>query len=334
MNRARPNGWLTPTANQLLQTHLNMAQDIRKLLPVSDWTLEVNRFAFMRMEDGSICGADSQNGRLRNFKSAEEFVCAQQHGRCVCCGGRIDHYHHIMPRHKSGSDSPENLAGLCKECHANVHTGKLSLAKLGQAKKYAALSILNQVIPYIYDGLVAMFGENHVHVCDGWQAAEQRKRLGFGKTHDADAVCIASVGNGSAPMHIPQPFEVKQFRRHNLANIHSQRERTYKLYGVTVAKNRNPRFEQQGDSLEDFLASLPAAWRQDVCRQLTVIPSKGHCNTKGRYLPGNLFFYEGRRHVLSGQRSNGKYYRAVGMGDKNFPSKDCRVVHAGGLVYI
>ena len=27
----------------------------------------------------------------------------------------------------------------------------------------------------IYDGLVAMFGENHVHVYDGWQTAEQHK---------------------------------------------------------------------------------------------------------------------------------------------------------------
>ena len=96
---------------------------------------------------------------------------------CACCGGRIDRYHHIAPRHKGGSDGPENLVGLCEECHAKVHTGKLSLTKLGQAKKYAALSILNQVIPYIYDGLVAMFGEDHVHVCDGWQTAELRKRL-------------------------------------------------------------------------------------------------------------------------------------------------------------
>lgn len=253
---------------------------------------------------------------------------------CACCGGRIDRYHHIAPRHKGGSDGPENLVGLCEECHAKVHMGKLSLTKLGQAKKYAALSILNQVIPYIYDGLVAMFGEDHVHVCDGWQTAELRKRLGLSKTHDTDAVCIASIGNGSAPTHIPQPCEVKQFRRHNRAIINNQRERTYKLDGVTVAKNRKPQFEQQGDSLEDFLASLPAAWRQDICRQLTVTPSKRYYNTKGRYLPGNLFFYEGRRYVLSGQISGGQYYRAVGMGNKNFPAKDCRVVHAGGLVYI
>lgn len=53
---------------------------------------------------------------------------------CACCGGRIDRYHHIAPRHKGGSDGPENLVGLCEECHAKVHTGKLSLTKLGQAK--------------------------------------------------------------------------------------------------------------------------------------------------------------------------------------------------------
>lgn len=334
MNRARPRSWLTPTANQAVQTHLNMVQDIRKFLPVADWTLEVNRFAFMLMEDGSIRGADFQNGRLRNFNSVEEFVCVQQHGKCACCGGHIDHYHHIMPRHMGGSDGPENLVGLCEACHAKVHTGKLSLEKLGQLKKYAALSILNQAIPYIYDGLVAIFGEDHVHICDGWHTAEQRKRLGFDKAHDTDAVCIASLGNRSLPTHIPQPFEVRQFRRHNRAIINNQRERTYKLDRVTVAKNRKPRIEQQSDSLEDFLASLPAAWVQNICRQLTVIPSKRHYNMKGRYLPGNLFYYKGHRYVLSGQLSNGKQYRAVDMGSKNFPAKECRVVCAGGLVYV
>lgn len=46
-NRTRPEGWLTPTANQLLQTHINLVRKIQKFLPISDVVLEVNKFAFM-----------------------------------------------------------------------------------------------------------------------------------------------------------------------------------------------------------------------------------------------------------------------------------------------
>ena len=334
-NRKRSPQWLTPTANQLVQTHINAVKQICSILPVSDWTLEINRFAFMRMEDGTIRGADFRNGRLKGYKSVDDYVYALQDGKCACCGSSmIDHYHHIRPRHLGGSDGPENIAGLCNKCHRKVHTGELSLDKLGQAKKYAALSVLNQAIPYIYDGLVKLFGEDHVHICFGWQTSEQRKNLGLDKTHDADAVCIASLGNESSPVHVPEPYEVKQFRRHDRAIIHSQRERTYKLDKDTVAKNRKARFEQEGDSLESFLESVPVAWRRDVCLELTVTKSVRHYNTQGRHLPGTVFYYQGRRYVLSGQHSNGAYYRAVGCGKKNFPSKHCHLVEIGGLVHL
>ena len=135
-------------------------------------------------------------------------------------------------------------------------------------------------------------------------------------------------------MHVPEPYEVKQFRRHNRAIIHSQRERTYKLDKDTVAKNRKARFEQEGDSLESFLESVPVAWRRDVCLELTVTKSVRHYNTQGRHLPGTVFYYQGRRYVLSGQHSNGAYYRAVGCGKKNFPSKHCHLVEIGGLVHL
>ena len=63
-NRKRPKGWLTPTARQLLLTHLNVVKRVKRFLPISKIVLEVNRFAFMK-----ICNATcpeaflSQTGR-------------------------------------------------------------------------------------------------------------------------------------------------------------------------------------------------------------------------------------------------------------------------------
>ena len=58
-NRKRKDGWLTPTAEQLLRTHLNLIDKVRKLLPVSEIHIEVNKFAFLRLSDTFATGEDS-----------------------------------------------------------------------------------------------------------------------------------------------------------------------------------------------------------------------------------------------------------------------------------
>lgn len=54
MNRARTKGWLTPTANQLLQSTISLVRKVCKFLPVTDVVLELNEFAFMAMDDPGI----------------------------------------------------------------------------------------------------------------------------------------------------------------------------------------------------------------------------------------------------------------------------------------
>lgn len=337
-NRKRPSGWLTPTATQLLRTHLNMVDKMRAILPITDWCMEVNKFAFMRMEDGSIRGIDFQNGRLKGYKNVEDYIFAIQNGKCACCGKPIACYHHIVPRHKGGSDGPENRVGLCEDCHGKVHTGKLDavIEKIGQKKKYAALSILNQIIPYFYKGLVDRFGEEHVHLCYGYETQGIRTRSALLKAHHTDAMCIASTFLKCNPyLGDASVYEIQQFRRHNWAIINNQRERTYKLDGKTVAKNRRPRFEQKEPSLQDFLNTLPAKERASVCSKLKVIKStRSYHNIYRPYIPGDVFFYNGKRYILSRQHSKGNYVCAFGDKTTNYPSRDCRFVKAGGLVYL
>ena len=110
-NRRRPAGWVTPSVRQLVQTHVNIIRRIRKFLPVDTWTLEINRFAFMRLDDESVVGTDFQNGKLRGYKNEDDYIFHLQDGKCLCCGkDRIDHYHHIVPRSRGrscmGRDEP------------------------------------------------------------------------------------------------------------------------------------------------------------------------------------------------------------------------------------
>lgn len=258
--------------------------------------------------------------------------------------------HHIIPRHKRGSDGPENRIGLCDHCHHLVHIGELDIDAVGMEQKYAALSVLNQAIPYIYQGLVEIFGEDHVHVCQGYETQVFRDLSGLEKDHDADAVCIAALGAGIETVSVKNAdcHELIQFRRHDRSIINNQRERSYKLPQAdekgrvkykTIAKNRRPREEQKGPALSQWFTKIcQEQGLAEAVRLRSVMRadrSRRYKNALERTMPGALFRYHGKVYVLTGQLNNGQYYRAFGHGSKNFPAKHCRIIkHNSGLVYV
>ena len=85
--------------------------------------------------------------------------------------------------------------------------------------------------------------------------------------------------------------------------------------------------------MAEYLESWPPEYREYIRSKLTVTKSKRHYNTKGRLLPGTIFYYEGSRHVKSGQSSGGAAVLAIGAGRKMFNTKRCVFVPSGGLVY-
>lgn len=341
-NRKRPEGWLTPTATQLVRTHLNWAKKMKKLANVTDWCLEINKFAFMKLDDGTIFGVDYQNGKMKSFNGVKDYVCSRQDNICGMpgCQKKIDHYHHVVPRHEGGSDLPNNIIGLCKECHNLVHTGKATIPADGFKKKYGALSVLNQAIPHIYKGLVDIFGADHVHLCSGYETSLMRKGIGLLKDHHFDAIAIYAACSGEIPANIddlPECHRVRQFRRHNRAIINNQRERTYKLDGKVVAKNRRPRFEQP----KSTPALSEARLTQEQVSQLRVIRSHRCHNNCNRILPGALYLVDDKICVMTGQGGHGTIlsFKYDITDDEGKPigkkAKDCKLLKKNaGLVFI
>lgn len=351
-NRRRSKGWVTPTVEHLIRTHINLIHKIQNYLPITDVAIEVNRFAFMLLEDLSITGIDFHNGPLKGFDNVNAAVSDMQHGKCLLCGKPINQYHHIIPQSKGGSNTLKNLAGLCKECHVAVHTDektskRLQSKKDGLMKQYTALSAINQAIPFICQRLEAEFGKEYVHYCTGLETSIMRSSFGFEKTkdnqlHEVDAYCIALQSTGIVPNTVPtfdKVYQVKQFRRQNRANINNMRERTYYLDGKVVAKNRKSRFEQKGESLETWFQKVIEKYgikeAERMRSRLKVKKSTRYYNTPGRVMPGAVFYYRGERYVLSGQHCKGKYYRAVGQQTREFTSTDCKIKKQNeGLVFL
>lgn len=349
-NRKRSEDWLTPTARHLLHTLIKSVEEAMSFVPVGDITIELTKWDFEKLNNPNIKNWEYGKGKLYSFNSVEDAVYARQDGKCLLCGGKIERYHHVIPVHLGGSENIDNRVGLCSNCHNDVHTKpkvttKLSKEHSGLVKQYSALSVMNQVMPFYLDYLTEHF--DNVYITSGQDTYKLRTQLNLPKDHVVDAWCIAAsrIDTKQVSEDILQivsemkPYEIKQFRRQNRANINNQRERTYKYEKETVARNRRARFEQKGDSLEDWFETQVTLYglkeAEKMRSQLTVVKSTRYYNDKKRIMPGATFLYKNKRYVLSGQLSNGAYYRAVDYGNQNFPAKECIILAQNtGFVYL
>ena len=345
-NRKRPAGWLTPTAEQLARTHLNVVRKIKKILPVSAVVIEINRFDFARIENPDIKNWEYQKGRLAGYADVREAVSKQQGGKCLLCGRRqIEHYHHIVPRSQGGSENINNYAGLCLKCHDKVHQdetakGKLQAKKKGIQKKYHALSVLNQIMPKLLRELPKLAP---TFITTGYETHRIRESVGLPEkqkddgTHYMDAWCIAMsiVGTYETEPDFSGLYHIKQFRRHDRARVKAQKERTYYYNGKAVAKNRHKRTGQADTkipfpSLAEYLQEHP-----ELEGRLTVRKSTRSYNNTKRNLPGAVYTECGTPFVLRSTQSNGTRLYEMDEDTDYHKAVRCKLSqHNAGLVYI
>ena len=344
-NRKRPEGWLTPTARNLLDTHLQAVKRLAEYYPIRNIAIEINRFDFAKMENPGILNWQYQKGKLFGFADRNEAVFSLQHGRCLLCGRRkIEHDHHIVPRSRGGSESIDNIAGLCMKCHELVHksgaaAAKLQAKKQGELKKYHALSVLNQIMQCLLTELSALYP---TYVTTGQKTHRSRIEYGLPEkekddnTHHIDAWIIAVDAMGICPEEIPtfpNMQMILQFRRHDRAGIHYQKERTYYLDGRIVCKNRHKRTGQtDGASKYISLAEYRAQHPHEVSR-LSVRKSTRGYNDMKRELPGALVRYKGHTLTVSGKHNDRYQFVEKGI-CREAPIRQCRVIcHNRGLVF-
>lgn len=339
-NRKRPSGWLTPTANQLLQTHLNIIEKIKQILPINNIVLEVNKFAFMELDNPNIQKWEYQNGPLKGCDSVYDAIDTQQGCHCLLCKKPIEHYHHIIPKHCGGSDTIANLVGLCLKHHDLVHTNdnwkeKLNTKRQGQLKKYGALSVLNQIIPFLVDELQKQYSTNF-YVTNGQNTYDYREYNNIPKNHDLDAYCIAAsvIDKYDIKILTLPSYRIKQFRRHDRQVCHKQNiNRVYLLNGKKIAVNRHRAFEQKELALDEILKTLSKA----EISQLKVKEHRPINKNRKRSLPGSKFICNDNVYVLKG--SDGSYnghpnYYIDINGNKHLYNK-CKIIKQnGGLIYV
>ena len=79
-NRKKKDGWLAPSVNQKVESHLKVIRLVHKLLPITKTTIEVAQFDAQKIKNPNIKSEEYQQGEQMGFWNVREYVLAREVG--------------------------------------------------------------------------------------------------------------------------------------------------------------------------------------------------------------------------------------------------------------
>ncbi len=217
-NRRRHDGWLAPSVDEKVNTHLTVTRRVCKMLPVTKITAEVASFDIQKIKNPDISGTDYQEGEQLNFWNVREYVLFRDGHQCQCCKGKskdkILNVHHIESR-KTGGNAPNNLITLCETCHTGYHNGAVTLPKsIKRGMRFRDAAFMGIMRWAFYNKLKEEYEPKGIEVglTFGYITKNTRIENKLPKEHYIDARCIS--GNPKAKSQ-GEVFYQRKVRCHN-----------------------------------------------------------------------------------------------------------------------
>ena len=99
-------GWLAPSIEQKIETHLRVVDDVYKILPIKNIIVETASFDLQKIQNPEISGEEYQQGEQFSFWNVREYILWRDNHECQCCHGKskdkILNVHHIESRKTGG----------------------------------------------------------------------------------------------------------------------------------------------------------------------------------------------------------------------------------------
>jgi hypothetical protein len=184
-------GWLAPSVENKIQTHLTVVEKIHKFLPITNIVVETASFDIQKINNPSISGSEYQQGEQLDFFNVREYVLFRDNHTCQHCKGKskdkVLNVHHIESR-KTGGDSPNNLITLCETCHKAYHRGDFEL-NVKRGKSFRDAAFMGIMRWGFYDRLKNIYP--NVSMTFGYITKNTRITNNLPKEHYVDARCIS-----------------------------------------------------------------------------------------------------------------------------------------------
>ena len=250
---SKKQGWLAPSVNQKVDSHLMVVSKVCRMLPITKIVVETASFDIQKIKNSDISGADYQQGEQLGFWNVREYVLFRDNHECQCCHGKSQdqnlNVHHIESR-QIGGDAPNNLITLCETCHTGYHKGKIKLPKeIHRGMRFRDAAFMGIMRWAFYNKLKKLYASQNILILMtyGYVTKNTRIKHDLPKEHFIDARWISGHPDATPPKEV---FYQKKVRCHN-RQIHKlailkggARKRNqatylikgYRLYDVVKAK--------------------------------------------------------------------------------------------------
>ena len=194
--KSKHKGWLAPSIEQKINTHIQTIKHLYEILPITKLIIETAQFDIQKINNPEISGEGYQQGEQLGFWNIREYVFHRDNHECQYCHGKskdsILNVHHIESR-KTGGNAPNNLITLCETCHKAYHKGEIKL-NLTRGKNYRDAAFMGIMRKTLLNRLRAIYP----NVCEtyGYITKNVRIENSLPKEHYIDARCIS--GNPKA----------------------------------------------------------------------------------------------------------------------------------------
>jgi len=301
-NRKKPEGWLPPSIQHKVDSHIRFINLIKSILPITCTTIEVAVFDIQKIKDPTIQGIDYQHGEQKGFYNLREYILYRDNYTCQLCGKtnlplRV---HHIGYWKGDLTNKPSNVITLCTQCASpKNHLPNEKLygwkPKLKPFKEETFMSILRK-------RLANTLNCNFTY---GYLTKARRIELNLEKTHYNDAFCIA----GGTENHTRiEPINFGQTRRNNRSL-----ERFYdakyidistgkSVKGVELFNGRTTRNKNlNSENLHKYRGKKISKGRRQIRRK------------RYPYQHNDLVKFNGKVYVVDGATDYGKYIILQGL---------------------
>ena len=87
-NRKRKDGWLAPSVQNKVDSHLTVVRKVHEILPINKIIVEVASFDMQKIKNPEISGTEYQQGEQLGFWNVREYVLFRDGHQCQCCKGK------------------------------------------------------------------------------------------------------------------------------------------------------------------------------------------------------------------------------------------------------
>ncbi len=212
-------GWLAPSIEAKIGTHIKVVEDAHKILHITKIVVETASFdtQMLRAKELGLPlpkGTDYQQGEQLYSWNVRQYVLFRDNYTCRCCKGKskdkILETHHIESR-KTGGNAPNDLVTLCQTCHEGYHKGTVKLPDdIKRNNSYRDAAFMGIMRWAFFNRLKEMYP--NVKNTYGYITKDTRIRNNLLKEHFVDARCISGH-----PLAKPseEVFYMRKVRCHN-----------------------------------------------------------------------------------------------------------------------